>query len=124
MNLIKTGENKDGISCYTGLTPEGVKTMIILDWAKYLNKSCKEFFIEKKRINDIEYESDTSDKQELCTLTENDFNKSMKIYSTKKYLSALNNYYDIGYFDIWELSNGMTKVGINIEKDKIIDIAD
>ena len=22
MNLIKTGENKDGISCYTGLTPE------------------------------------------------------------------------------------------------------
>lgn len=121
INIIKTGENKDGIACYTGLTPEGVKTMIILDWAKYLNKFCKEFFIEKKRINDIEYESDT---RELCTLERDELDKHMKIYSTKKNLITLNNYYDIGYFDIWEFSNGLTKVAINVEKEKIIDIAD
>jgi hypothetical protein len=74
-----------------------------------------------KQINDIEYESDT---RELCTLERDELDKHMKIYSTKKNLITLNNYYDIGYFDIWEFGNGLTKVAINVEKEKIIDIND
>ena len=58
-NLIKTSTNKNGFICYTGLTPEGIKTMSVLEWAKYLKLACKDFFISKKRSNDIEYESDS-----------------------------------------------------------------
>ena len=47
----------------------------------------------------------------------------MRVYSLKKNLEKLNNYYEIGYFDIWELSNGQLTVAINVEKEKIIDIS-
>jgi hypothetical protein len=120
INLIKTGQNKDEITCYTGLTPEGVKTLTVLEWAKYLKYSCKEFFIQTKRVNDIEYESDS---RELADFKSEEFQKQMHVYSLKKNLEKLNNYYEIGYFDIWELSNGQLTVAINVEKDKLIDIS-
>lgn len=49
-------------------------------------------------------------------------NKCVNIYATKSYLENLNNYYDIGYFDIWELSNGLTTVLLNTEKELIKNI--
>jgi hypothetical protein len=119
INLIKTGKNKDEITCYTGLTPEGVKTLTVLEWAQYLKYSCKEFFIQTKRVNDIEYESDS---RELADFKSEEFQKQMHVYSLKKNLEKLNNYYEIGYFDIWELSNGVTTFAINVEKEKIIDL--
>lgn len=120
-NLIKTG-SKDGINCFSGLTPDGIKTMTILESAKYLKSLCVEFFIEKKRSNDIEYESDT---RELCQIEDKkDFYNNMRIFRIKKALECLNKYLEIGYLDIWELSNGLIKVAINTEKEKIIDIKD
>jgi len=121
-NLIKTGSTKDGIDCFSGLTPDGIKTMTILEWAKYLKSSCVEFFIEKKRSNDIEYESDT---RELCIIEDKkEFVNNMRIFCIKKALECLNKYLEIGYLDIWELSNGLIKIAINTEKEKIIDIKD
>jgi hypothetical protein len=120
MFLLITGKDINDIVCYTGLTQEGIKTMTILDWTKHLEKSCKEFLIEEQKINDIEYESD--DLLKLCLQKKDEFNKSMKIYMKKKNLMTLNNYFDIGYFDIWELSDGIKKVAINIKKEKIISI--
>lgn len=118
-NLIKTG-SKDGLDLFSGLTPDGIKTMKVIEWARYLKASCKEFFIEKKRSNDIEYESES---RELIQIENKDeFNKHMKIYSTKKALECLNKYLDIGYLDIWEFSNGQTTVAVNTEKNMIIDI--
>ena len=121
-NLIKTGLTKDRIDCFSGLTLDGIKTMTVIEWARYLKSSCAEFFVEKKRSNDIEYESDTRD---LC-LIENreEFDNQMKIFRIKKALECLNKYLDIGYLDIWEFSNGLTKVAINTEKNMIIDIKD
>jgi hypothetical protein len=119
INLIKTGQNKDEITCYTGLTPEGVKTLSVLEWAQYLKYSCKEFFIQTKHVNDIEYESDS---RELANFNSKEFQKQMHVFSLKKDLEKLNNYYEIGYFDIWELSNGVTTFAINVEKKKIIDL--
>ena len=40
----------------------------------------------------------------------------------KKDLETLNNYYDIGYFNIWELSNGMATIACNISTDKIVSL--
>jgi len=120
-NLIKTG-SKDGIDCFSGLTLDGIKTMTILEWAIYLKSSCAEFFIEKKRSNDIEYESDT---RELCIIEDKkEFVNNMRIFCIKKALECLNKYLEIGYLDIWELSNGLIKIAINTEKEKIIDIKD
>ena len=63
--------------------------------------------------------------RDLC-LIENreEFDNQMKIYRIKKALECLNKYLDIGYLDIWEFSNGLTKVAINTEKNMIIDIKD
>jgi hypothetical protein len=118
-NLIKTGL-KDGIDCFSGLTPDGIKTMNIIEWAIYLKLACKDFFIEKKRSNDIEYESESRELIEIENKEE--FDKHMKNYSIKKALECLNRYLDIGYLDIWEISNGFTTVAVNTEKEKIIDI--
>ena len=122
IDLIKTGTDKDGYACYTGLTPTCIKTMNIINWANYLKSSCKDWIDETKKISDIEYESDS---RELCKLTdENELMKSINIYSRKKNLLTLKNYYIIGYFDIWEFSNSETKFAINTNNNMIIDIKD
>jgi hypothetical protein len=117
--VIKVGINSDGIEVYTGLTPEGLKTMTISEWAKYLKLSCKEFFIEKQRTNDIEYESES---RELIELNRKELDEHINLYSIKKKLETLNNYYDIGYFDIWEFSNVHTKIALNTNTNKMINI--
>ena len=119
MNLIKTGIDKNNILVFTGLTPDGIKSMTVLDWAKYLKSSCKEWFEQTKKINDIEYESDTRD---ICLVDYNELKDSIKLYSTKKNLERLKKYYEVGYFDIWEFSNNETKVAINTNNNMMVDI--
>ena len=117
--LIKTGKDNHGYEIYSGLLLEGIKTMTVLNWAKYLKSSCKEFFIEKKIKNDIEYESESRD---LIELNKKELDEHMKIYSNKKKIQTLNNYYDVGYFDIWEFSNSLTTIAINTETNKLVNI--
>lgn len=119
MNLIKTGIDKNGHTCFTGLTHDGIKSMTVLDWAIYLKSSCKEWFEQTKKINDIEYESDTRD---ICVVDYDEMKDSIKLYSTKKNLKTLKKYYEVGYFDIWEFSNSKTKLAINTNNNMIVDI--
>ena len=121
INIIKTGLTSDGILCYTGLTLQGIKTMTVMEWAQYLKKSCKEFFVRLQTVVEIEYE----ESNEIDVFSAYDtkiYEEHMKIYRMKKDLDMLNNYYNIGYFDIWEMSNGLTTFAINVEKNMIVDI--
>lgn len=51
-----------------------------------------------------------------------EFMKGVELYSKKKNIELLYNYFEIGYFYILEFSNCEIKIAINVIKNMIIDI--
>jgi len=128
INLLKTGIDKTGFEVYSGLTIEGIYTMDIINWAKYIREKCKEWLEENKKISTIEYESHKKieeDNKDLISYKKSEideFKKGVELYSKKKNIVTAYNYFEIGYFDILEFSNCEIKIAINVIKNMIIDI--
>ena len=70
--------------------------------------------IEKEKDNQIVRYNESKDMQELM--------KGVELYSKKKYIDVLYNYFDIGYFDILEFSNCEIKIAINVVKEMFANI--
>jgi hypothetical protein len=124
MHLIKIGII-DGYEIFTGLTDEGIKTMTILEWCKYLHITYKIWINEQIKIlnvyndnNDLDLDLDLA----LVSKNKNAIYDYIKPYQSKSNFDKLKNYMDIGYFDIFEFGNGNTKIAININTNKMVDI--
>lgn len=124
INLLKTGIDKNGFEVYSGLTIEGIFTMDIINWAKYIRQKCKEWLTENRTIITNEYDKHckTEENKEIISYKNLEFMKGVEIYSKKKNIELLYNYFEIGYFDILEFSNCEIKIAINVIKNMIIDI--
>lgn len=127
INLLKIGIDKTGFEVYSGLTIEGIFTMDIINWAKYIRQKCKVWLTENKTIIISEYDKhckteENKEIKEIISYKNLEFMKGVELYSKKKNIELLYNYFEIGYFDILEFSNCEIKIAINIIKNMIIDI--
>jgi hypothetical protein len=128
INILKIGFDGNGFEVYLGITPDGIFNMDVIDWAKYIRQKCKEWIEENKKISTLEYEKFNLEYDEINKIEEkkekdyDEFIKGVELYSKKKNTETLYKYFDIGYFDILEFSNGEIKLAINPVTELIVDI--
>jgi hypothetical protein len=122
MHLIKTGI-KNSCEIFTGLTSEGIKTMTVLEWCKYMKLTYKKWIDDQIEIfNKIDKKLDEDFDLALISKKDDTLKKYMRSYESINNFKKLKNYFDVGCFDIFEFINSLTKIIINTNNNIIVDL--
>lgn len=120
VHLIKTGKkyiNGKYEAVFTGLTPTGIYTFTFVEWGIFLRDSCRGWVTEH---GGDAVERPTYECKDIRPYGKFDETKTVSQYKKISYIKEICNCFNIGYLDIWTISNGFMEMIMNIDTAKIV----